>query len=195
MDADRPVRHGPTERRTVARIDRDAPDADFVIETPGGRCTARHVVLACGYRDVYPDIDGFDECWAHTIIPCPFCDGYENRDRRWGIVPAMVEEPEVFPSMVRNWTSELVVIAPRSVEDTAEQPTTLVTDLVERLGLALDAHGHVAVDDCQRTNIDRLWAAGDIQGWTGAIEAATLGSMVGAMIVHDWYASQTVAAA
>lgn len=232
------------ERRTVTSIDRDAPDGEFVIDTEAGRWSARHVLLACGYRDVYPDIDGFAQCWAHTIIPCPFCDGYENRDRTWGIVPSMVEELEVFPSMVRNWTVDRLVIAPRDVEVTAareaelrasgvpvhrgdivglthergelsaltldnghtvavgtllwtpaERPTTLVTDLVERLGLALDAHGHVAVDEFQRTNIDRLWAAGDVQGWTGAIEAATHGSMAAAMIVHGWYASNTAVAA
>lgn len=73
--------------------------------------------------------------------------------------------------------------------------SVLVTDLVERLGLALDAHGHVAVDEFQRTNIGRLWAAGDVQGWTGAIEAATRGSMAAAMIVQDWYAAEATVAA
>ena len=34
----------------------------------------------------YPDIPGFVQCWADTIIPRPFCDGYENKDRIWGIV-------------------------------------------------------------------------------------------------------------
>jgi thioredoxin reductase len=113
------------ERQAVTRIDRDAPDGDFVIVTDAGRRTARHVVLTCGYRDVYPDLDGFDECWANTIIPCPFCDGYENRDRTWGIVPTMVEELEVFPSMVRNWTSDRVVLAPRSVEVTTGHEASL----------------------------------------------------------------------
>jgi thioredoxin reductase len=42
---------------------------------------AKKVVLAVGYYDVYPDIPGFVECGADTIIPCPFCDSYENRDR------------------------------------------------------------------------------------------------------------------
>ena len=63
----------------------------------GGTIEAREVLLACGYRDRHPDIDGFGECWGGTIIPCPFCDGYENRDRAWGIVPSMKEEIDVFP--------------------------------------------------------------------------------------------------
>jgi thioredoxin reductase len=60
---------------------------------------AKKVVLAVGYHDVYPDIPGFVECWADTIIPCPFCDGYENRDRVWGIVVNSKVELEKFPKM------------------------------------------------------------------------------------------------
>ncbi len=85
----------------------------FVVRTDDAVYRAAHVVLACGYRDVHPDIDGFAECWADTIIPCPFCDGFENRDRRWGIVPSMTHELDMFPSMVRNWTEDRIVIAPR----------------------------------------------------------------------------------
>jgi thioredoxin reductase len=37
---------------------------------------AKKIILAVGYHDMYPDIPGFIECWADTIIPCAFCDGY-----------------------------------------------------------------------------------------------------------------------
>ena len=59
------------------------------------------------------------------IIPCPFCDGYENRDRVWGIVPAMTHELEVFPAMVRNWTEDRLVIAPPTLEISAEHRAML----------------------------------------------------------------------
>jgi thioredoxin reductase len=75
---------------------------------------AKKVVLAVGYYDVYPDIHGFVECWAATIIPCPFCDGYENRDHIWGIVVNSKMELERFPKMVQNWTSRIkVFISPK----------------------------------------------------------------------------------
>jgi thioredoxin reductase len=73
---------------------------------------AKKVVLAVGYHDVYPDIPGFVECWADTIIPCPFCDGYENRDRVWGIVVNSKVELEKFPKMAQNWTSQIKVFIP-----------------------------------------------------------------------------------
>lgn len=59
----------------------------FVITTDNEKTIrAKKVILAVGYYDAFPDISGFIECWADTIISCPFCDGYENRDRIWGIV-------------------------------------------------------------------------------------------------------------
>ena len=62
-------------------------DGIFVITTDNEKSIrAKKVILAIGYYDAYPDIPGFIECWADTIISCPFCDGYENRDRIWGIV-------------------------------------------------------------------------------------------------------------
>lgn len=52
----------------------------------GSSVNAKKVVLAIGYNDAYPDIPSFVECWADTIIPCSFSDGYGNKDRIWGIV-------------------------------------------------------------------------------------------------------------
>ena len=76
----------------------------------------KKVVLAIGYHDVYPDIPGFVECWADTIIPCPFCDGYENRDRVWGIVVNSKVQLEWFPKMAQNWTSKIKVFIPPNLE-------------------------------------------------------------------------------
>ncbi len=73
----------------------------------------------------------------------------------------------------------------------AKEPAPRVTDLVETLGLHLDEHGDVAVDDSQKTNVDRLWAAGDLQGWMGGIESANAGGMAATMIIHDWYMTRT----
>jgi thioredoxin reductase len=41
------------------------------------------------------------------IIPCPFCDGYENRHRVWGVVVNSKMELEKLPKMAQNWTSKI----------------------------------------------------------------------------------------
>jgi thioredoxin reductase len=92
-------------------------DGIFVITTDNQTSIrTKKVVPAVGYHDVYPDIPGFVECWADTIIPCPFCDGYENRDRVWGIVANSKIELDWFPKMVQNWTSKIKVFISPNME-------------------------------------------------------------------------------
>lgn len=223
-------------RDEVTTIRRAEGSDDLVVSTSNDEWQARQVILTCGYHDQHPDLDGFAACWGNTIIPCPFCDGYENKDRIWGIVPSMSYELDVFPHMVQNWTADRVVITPRNLEVGADQqaqlerqgvtvhqgdivelhhtdgklnavtlddgqrievgtllltpnetPAPLIGQLVDSLGLTLDENGYVAVDGMQKTNVERLWAAGDVQGWMGAIESANVGGMAASMIVHGWY--------
>lgn len=86
---------------------------------------AKKIVLAVGYHDVYPDIPGFIECWADTIIPCSFCDGYENRDRVWGIVVNSTMELEHLPKMAQNWTSKIKVFVSPNMEITTSYQNEL----------------------------------------------------------------------
>jgi len=42
---------------------------------------ARYLLLATGVIDDLPAIPGFDECCGRSIFHCPYCDGWEWRDR------------------------------------------------------------------------------------------------------------------
>jgi thioredoxin reductase len=86
---------------------------------------AKKIILAVGYHDVYPDIPGFIECWADTIIPCAFCDGHENRDRIWGIVVNSKMELEKLPKMAQNWTSKIKVFTSSNMEITSSYQNEL----------------------------------------------------------------------
>ncbi|KAI1653946.1 hypothetical protein F4813DRAFT_372585 [Daldinia decipiens] len=45
----------------------------------GGSWFGRKIILANGVRDVFPDIEGYAECWAKGIYHCFFCKGYEAK--------------------------------------------------------------------------------------------------------------------
>lgn len=220
----------------IADIRLDHNGDFFVSNEQGSKITARHLILAFGYHDIQPNIPGFAECWGDTIIPCPLCDGYENRDRIWGIVGSSANEIWSFPLMAQNWTAEIKIILAADAEldaayreqlselgipihrgtitnihhsdgkvrgvtlDNGEQvevgtllwtpsekPSPLIQILVNNLGLKLNERGHVATDEKQQTNVDRLWAAGDVQGWMGAIESANAGGIAAFFILHGWY--------
>lgn len=56
--------------------------AGFEVETDGPVVVAAgRVVVATGITDLLPAVEGLAERWGRTVLHCPFCHGYEARDR------------------------------------------------------------------------------------------------------------------
>lgn len=68
-----------------------------------------------------------------------------------------------------------------------KKPLPLVHILVENLGLEVDDEGYVKTNNNQQTNVNRLWAAGDIQNGQWALDATYTGGKVANMIIKAWY--------
>jgi thioredoxin reductase len=52
----------------------------------GRQVHARKILLATGLLDVTPGIPGLRELWGKLVFPCPHCDGWEFRGRRFGVL-------------------------------------------------------------------------------------------------------------
>ncbi|UKV15505.1 NAD(P)/FAD-dependent oxidoreductase [Thalassospiraceae bacterium SW-3-3] len=52
----------------------------------GCRFQARRLILATGVVDTLPDIPGLITRWGKTVLHCPYCHGYEVRDRELGVL-------------------------------------------------------------------------------------------------------------
>ena len=85
----------PHELQGIGREQAAAYGVEFVdeaIETvePGfvvnGRYSASRLIVATGGIDVLPDIPGLAERWGRDVIHCPYCHGWEVRDRAIGIL-------------------------------------------------------------------------------------------------------------
>jgi thioredoxin reductase len=61
--------------------------AGWTVRTEGGAALrARHVVAATGLKDILPEIEGAREAWGRGLFQCPYCHGWEVRDRRLGVL-------------------------------------------------------------------------------------------------------------
>jgi thioredoxin reductase len=58
-----------------------APDGFQVVMEDQRRAKARRMILAPGLRTELPALEGFSAYWGHGVHHCPYCDGFENRDR------------------------------------------------------------------------------------------------------------------
>ena len=52
----------------------------------GPEVHARRLILATGVIDTLPDVTGLRERWGVTVLHCPYCHGYEVRDRPLGVL-------------------------------------------------------------------------------------------------------------
>ncbi|MGW7415758.1 NAD(P)/FAD-dependent oxidoreductase [Streptomyces sp. NPDC054863] len=47
---------------------------------------ARRIIVATGLVDELPDIPGLAERWGRDVLHCPYCHGWEVRDRAFGVL-------------------------------------------------------------------------------------------------------------
>jgi thioredoxin reductase/SAM-dependent methyltransferase len=93
----------------VSRVTRTDDDR-FRVELVDGHCVvARRVIAATGLVDVLPDIAGLAEHWGREVIHCPFCHGFEVRDRR--IVQIVTHSMGLHPvGLFRQLSDRLTVV-------------------------------------------------------------------------------------
>ncbi|WP_067840017.1 NAD(P)/FAD-dependent oxidoreductase [Nocardia lijiangensis] len=69
----------------VRGADRDG--AGFVVTLADDRTVrARRLLVATGLVDELPDIPGLRERWGRDVVHCPYCHGWEVRDRAIGVL-------------------------------------------------------------------------------------------------------------
>ena len=83
-------------------------DRGFMLETVDGETIhARRVLLATGMQYCPPEIPGLAELWGTSVFQCPFCHGWEMRDKRLAALAAG-EEAVHATLMLRGWTDDVV---------------------------------------------------------------------------------------
>jgi len=58
----------------------------FMVEMGDRAVAARRLLIATGLRDELPDVPGLKARWGIDVLHCPYCHGWEIRDRRIGVL-------------------------------------------------------------------------------------------------------------
>jgi len=70
---------------------------------------ARRILLATGVHDELPERPGFGELWGRGVYHCPYCHGWEVRDRPLAVL-AETEHLATQTALIRNWSRDLVAL-------------------------------------------------------------------------------------
>jgi thioredoxin reductase len=77
--------------REAAVVDLRGAKGDFTASLDDGSTVRAHrVVLAGGVVDRLPDVPGLAGRWGTDVLHCPYCHGWEVRDRRIGVLAGAV---------------------------------------------------------------------------------------------------------
>lgn len=79
-----------------------------IVTQTADKFTAKKLIFATGVRDIMPEIKGFAACWGNSVIPCPYCHGYEYRNEKTGIL-ANGDMAFEIGKLIQNWTKDLTI--------------------------------------------------------------------------------------
>ncbi|RLQ89877.1 NAD(P)/FAD-dependent oxidoreductase [Planomicrobium sp. Y74] len=210
------------QKQRVLRVYKD--DGLFHLEAEDGAVLqAKRIILAMGFKEILPDVKRVEEFYGKSLFSCPFCDGWEMRDKAL----AVISDNEAASHMVKvasNWTDDLIyctngrqilseeksLLESRGIQIYEEKiralngdngklaeilfedgraisreggfitpEWTLASDIAASLGCKLNDRGGVESDAMKRTNIEGVYACGDVSlaGASQLIFAAAEGSM------------------
>ncbi|WP_432825013.1 NAD(P)/FAD-dependent oxidoreductase [Dactylosporangium sp. CA-092794] len=93
---------------TVTSARRDGDDGFRVTLADGSARLARRLLVTSGATDELPDIPGLAEGFGHWVLHCPYCHGWEVRDRPVGVIatgPLAAHQTLLWT----QWTGDLVL--------------------------------------------------------------------------------------
>lgn len=138
----------------------------FSISTQvGNEFTAKKLVFATGVKDTMLNIKGFAESWGITVVHCPYCHGYEFRNKKTAIM-ANGERAYHLASLVNNLTDNITLITCGAADFSSEQRTKLNNNNIEIIETEVaeleNKNGcikNVIFNDSNKIEFDAVYAA------------------------------------
>jgi thioredoxin reductase len=90
----------------------------------GDRVEGRRLIVATGLLDELPEIPGVAERWGRDVLHCPYCHGWEARNRALSVIataPAAWHQA----LLLRQWSADVSLLLNDAFEPTEEQEELL----------------------------------------------------------------------
>jgi thioredoxin reductase len=107
----------------VEQVERNSDGRLIVTLADGRTLTGRRLLVATGLVDELPDVPGVQERWGRDVLHCPYCHGWEVRDRAIAVLasgPMSVHQALLFRQL-----SDDVTYLSHALPPTAEQEEQL----------------------------------------------------------------------
>ncbi|MGZ3882310.1 MAG: NAD(P)/FAD-dependent oxidoreductase [Flavisolibacter sp.] len=107
--------HKELEKYSVQRVRKQVVNAKknedevFVVKDENGAVYhSKKLLVATGLVDTLPNVEGFNDFYGKSIFHCPYCDGWEIRDKRIGVYARNKEGWELALAL-QGWTENVTL--------------------------------------------------------------------------------------
>ncbi|HEX2516102.1 MAG TPA: NAD(P)/FAD-dependent oxidoreductase [Chloroflexota bacterium] len=146
----------------------------------GSPVHGRRLVLASGVLDELPAVPGLRELWGRGVYHCPYCHGWEVRDRPVAIYARGAVGLE-FATMVRQWSRDLLLLTdgPHGLDDVQRGRLEALgvgvrEERIERIEGARPVEGRESLEGPAGQSQSQGQSQGQGQGQGQGSEGATL---------------------
>lgn len=141
------------------------PSAEgFEITLASGESLAtRTLLVASGVRDDLPDIPGIEECYGVSVHHCPYCDGWESRDKalavigRGGAVTALALSLKTWSDRVMVCSNGRSDLRPSHREQLAQQAIDVRESRISAVEHENGCVRHVVMTNGDRIGCDAIF--------------------------------------
>ncbi|MFL5774375.1 MAG: NAD(P)/FAD-dependent oxidoreductase [Flavisolibacter sp.] len=136
------ISHRELEKYNVQKLNHKIINArknkDNVFEVRDDKQNIYHskkLLVATGLIDTLPDIEGFREFYGHSVFHCPYCDGWEVRDKKLGVYARDKDGTELAMAL-KGWTDDVTLFTDGKKLKPEQEELMFANDItINRLGI------------------------------------------------------------
>lgn len=98
-----------TRIQGVSRQGTEQETAFELIADSGEKFRAGILILATGLRETLPAVEGIYGYYGRSLFNCPYCDGWELRDKPLVIIAESEKAASHLPKVIYQWSRDIVV--------------------------------------------------------------------------------------
>ncbi|KGX86612.1 NAD(P)/FAD-dependent oxidoreductase [Pontibacillus litoralis] len=69
---------------------------------------SKKVIVATGMKDQLPTIPGLEHVYGKSVFPCPYCDGWEHREKPLALFTTG-NQALFYTKLIYNWSKDIIV--------------------------------------------------------------------------------------
>ena len=118
-------------KREVTSVSRKKSKFELVT-SKRERYQSKTIIISTGLKDVLPSIDDIHDYYGKSLFHCPYCDGWELRDKPLIVIIGEQVQGFHFIQTVYNWSKDLIVCTNGAPFQNSEQK-----DFLQRKGIKI----------------------------------------------------------